>query len=342
MSNFFSQAVHFPTRDSSILDLILMDDPSMISDVRSIAPLGASDHLCVLSNIELVVNDNNSFITDFNDSKNFMPDHQHLGYYNINKTDWPLAINYLSVVDWNALLTCNYCINYSWEAFYSVVVYAISLCTPAKPNCSVHKRSLRKRTAKPRKSYPKHIRRLCCKKAKSWKRYNSRPSLCRKATYKRHAASYKIELDKHISSIENQLISSNNCRSFFQYVNKKMKPKSHIPSLIDLSGIMVVDNLQKANIFSSHFSSVFIVDNGVIPDIMNDLSTDPINDYKLNSVYFNSVNVYYQIKKLKSNSSPGLDGICALLLKNLINVIPYPLSLFFNLSLSSGHVPEAR
>ena len=84
-----------------------------ISDVRSTAPLGASDHLCVLFNMELVVNDNNSFITDFDDYKNSMPDHQHLGYYNINKTVWPLDINYLSVVDSNALLTCNYCINYS-------------------------------------------------------------------------------------------------------------------------------------------------------------------------------------------------------------------------------------
>ena len=71
MSNTFSQAVNFPTRDSNILDIFLVDDPSIISNVRSSPPLGSSDHLCVLFDFELVGNDNNSFSSDTDDAKKY-------------------------------------------------------------------------------------------------------------------------------------------------------------------------------------------------------------------------------------------------------------------------------
>ena len=61
----------------------------------------------------------------------------------------------------------------------------------------------------------------------------------------------------------------------------------------------------------------------------------------INSVYFSSINVYDKIKKLKSSSAPGLDGISAILLKNLIKVVSFPLSILFNVSISSGTVPKA-
>jgi len=48
-----------------------------------------------------------------------------------------------------------------------------------------------------------------------------------------------------------------------------------------------------------------------------------------------------QIKKLKGSSAPGWDGMSATLLKNLINVVSFPLSILFNLSISSGTVPNS-
>ena len=111
--------------------------------------------------------------------------------------------------------------------------------------------------------------------------------------------------------------------------------------LCDPSGNIVMKDLEKANIFNSHFSSVFVQDNGLIPDQRNLLLNDNMNEHLINSVYFSSINVYDKIKKLKSKSAPGLDGISAILLKKLINVVSFPLSILFNISLSSGTVPNA-
>ena len=98
-------------------------------------------------------------------------------------------------------------------------------------------------------------------------------------------------------------------------LHRKKKSKSSIPLLIDSSGDLVVDDLQKANLLSAHFCSVFIKDNGMIPSTVYRKSHDNTDDKLINSVNFTSVNVYYQIKKLKSSSAPGLDGISAFLLK---------------------------
>ena len=239
-----------------------------------------------------MVNDNNSFHVDAEVTNDFTPDHLNLGYYNINKTDWPLANEFLSGIDWNDLFNNQCSIDYCWETFYSVIVYTISLFTPVRLNSDISFRRPRRRFGKPRKLYPKYIRKLSNKKTNSWRRYRSRPSLRRKATYKKHATTYILELNKYISSVENKLISSNNCRSFFNYVNKKIKAKGSIPALTDSAKNVIVDNLQKANMFSSHFSSVYVVDNSAIPCQNSSSMVDNTSDNELESVYFTSTDVF--------------------------------------------------
>jgi len=46
--NFFSQHVSFPTRKDSILDLVITDEPYMVSDLTDLGPLGTSNHHAVL------------------------------------------------------------------------------------------------------------------------------------------------------------------------------------------------------------------------------------------------------------------------------------------------------
>lgn len=340
MSNSFNQLVYFPTRGANILDLILTDDPSMIVNVRGTAPLGSSDHLCILFNFEFVVNDSNNFVDDVESTENHTTSNLNLSYYNTSNIDWQLANDYLSSIDWVEVFNCN-CVDYCWESFYCIVVFVISLIAPAKRNFSYQKRIQRGRKGKPYKSYPKQIGKLSNKKLKAWKRYKLRPSLRRKATYKRHAIAYKNELKLHICAQENNLINSKNCLSFFKYVNKKIKSKGSLSPLLDSEGNIVVYDLQKASILNSHFSSVFIHDNNVIPNLNNVLLNDVTNNNRINCVYFSPVDVHNQIKKLKSSSAPGWDGMSATLLKNLINVVSFPLSILFNLSISSGAVPKS-
>ena len=52
------------------------------------------------------------------------------------------------------------------------------------------------------------------------------------------------------------------------------------------------------------------------------------------------LSVIYKIGKLKTNSSPGPDGISPGFLKDYASVLPYPLSIIYNKSMYSGSVPS--
>ena len=171
---------------------------------------------------EFSVNDNNSFIIDIDESNNPSANHLNLGYYDTSKIDWPLVNEYLSTADWVALFNGNNSIDICWDLFYSTIVYAISLYAPPKRDTTTNKRC-RPKSEKllVYKSYPKRINKLRNKKANSWRRYKAKPSLRRKATYQKHSNLYKRELNNHITSVENRLVRSNNCRLFFIYANKK-------------------------------------------------------------------------------------------------------------------------
>jgi len=291
-------------------------------------------------NLELAVDDDNSFVNIVNNVKSFQDDNQNLSFYNTNHIDWVKVNEFLLGVDWNAMFSYNNCIDFCWESFYSAIVYSVSLFAPAKNKSTNHRRLPRHGAGKKHNSLPKHIRRLCSKKAKFWRRYKARPSLLREATYKKYSDLYVRELKKHITSIENELINSKHCRSFYNYANKKFKSKVSIPLLLDSYNNIVVDDLQKANIFCSHFSSVFVQDNGTIPHEDNE-QLNCKTSVNIESIYFSSINVFDKIKKMKSSSAPGFDGISANLLKKLSNILSIPLSILFNLSISSGKVPKA-
>ena len=128
-------------------------------------PLGASDHLCILFNFEFVVNDDNNFVEDIENIENHTTSNLNLSYYNTSNIDWQQVNDYLSSVDWIEVFNCN-CVDYCWDSFYCIIVYAISLIAPAKRSFSTLKRCHRRRNGKPHKAYPKRIRKLSSKKIK--------------------------------------------------------------------------------------------------------------------------------------------------------------------------------
>jgi hypothetical protein len=165
MSNSFTQVVNFPTRDSNILDVILVDDPTIISGVHSSAPLGSSDHVCIVFNIELLRLDSSSYISssDNNNGRSIITNHLNLDNYNLLKADWPMISEFLNGINWNEALNY-FSINECWESFYSIIVHAVSLYAPVKKKWPKN-RSYRKQSSNAHKHYPLNIRKILNKKA---------------------------------------------------------------------------------------------------------------------------------------------------------------------------------
>ena len=179
--------------------------------------------------------------------------------------------------------------------------------------CNGHRKSRKKKQR--RKIYPARVKKLLHKKTKAWRRYRKTNSVTRRLKYDKCAKLFSSELKKHAISVENKLIDNGNLTNFYKYVSQKTKSKNTIPPLINSEGSMLLQDGQKAECLSSHFSSVFMQDNGIVPDINEPLESVNVNE--INSVYFSPYKIAAKIEKLKNHSSPGWDGIPVILLKSL-------------------------
>ena len=68
------------------------------------------------------------------------------------------------------------------------------------------------------------------------------------------------------NTVESSVVESNNLGTFYRYINKRMNHHNPIAALTDSMGSLVVSDSDKANLFNQYFSSVSVVDNGIMPN----------------------------------------------------------------------------
>ena len=115
-------------------------------------------------------------------------------------------------------------------------------------------------------------------------------------------------------------------KSFYNYINKKLKLKSVIPAILDDTGSICFEDIEKANDFMHVFKEVFTVDNGQLP-IFPDKNVEC--DY-------NAIDLHNANKQ----SAAGPDGFPGLLWSNLASSLSLPLSIIFNVSFATGMLPS--
>ena len=86
---------------------------------------------------------------------------------------------------------------------------------------------------------------------------------------------------------------------------------------------------------NDYFASVFTADDGLLPEFVPRLSENK----SLNCVLFPFDKVLKTLKSLPSKCSKTPDGFPAFFLKSLALAIAFPLSLLFEMSMSTGHIP---
>ena len=133
-----------------------------------------------------------------------------------------------------------------------------------------------------------------------------------------------------------KVIESQNLGTLYRHINSRMTHKDGIAPLKNSTGHLVTNEAAKAALLNEHFVNAGTCDNGVLPPFTPSISVDN----SLNVVHFNSSDIYCIINKLNVTSSPGPDGICPTLLKNLRHVICYPLSIMFNLIFNFEELPS--
>lgn len=281
------QLVTGPTRlqptscSSSLLDLILCNDPFIVSDIRIDMPFSTSDHSCVNFNIMCPAQSTN------------LPAYELRNY---RDADWSSISSYLIACDWSVLF--NDCCSAAEcaVAFYAKLNEAISNYVPLK----VIKQSTTNKHCK----YPPHIRKLNRAKAAAWKRFKHFKSDQLRREYKAISSRCRKAIFAHIANHEQNIINSGNLGKFFRYSNAKFSHKPSIGPLQDVNGIKTIDPQVKAELLANYFQSQFTLDNHILPRMQPRCGTANIS-----SIVFTPVLISRIIKKLNARSAGGPDGI---------------------------------
>ena len=115
------------------------------------------------------------------------------------------------------------------------------------------------------------------------------------------------------------------------------KNKENIPVLLNDDNEVVNGDLDKAKLLNSFFSSQSIIDDSdkEVPDL------DYNNEHVLEQITITELDVNGILSTLDTSKAPGPDLISPKMLKEAANVLAYPLSKLFNLSLSTKIYPKA-
>ena len=188
--------VNEPTRENSILDLLLCDCASTVSNVHNL-PIFLHQITRLLISLSIV------YTFHLLQKKLRIPDYKW--------ADWPNMLAMLSSVNWCLLLSNSNNIQQYWDSFYDILYYAIATFEPTK---SVTILSHRKKVL-----VPLSIKRLRSKKLTLWRLLREKSTNSHvKFKFKRAAKALKSAIIKWRLEKESALITPTN-KFFFLKVH---------------------------------------------------------------------------------------------------------------------------
>ena len=127
---------------------------------------------------------------------------------------------------------------------------------------------------------------------------------------------YKRGITSAQEATELKLINSNNLGQFYNHVKKTVHRSGIAPLKTDM-GELVLGDREKAELLNDYFVSVCTDDDGVLPTLA--ARTDEKGP-TLELIVFRSEQIKRLLKKLKSKTSSGPDGLPLLFLKIYQNI----------------------
>ena len=151
------------------------------------------------------------------------------------------------------------------------------------------------------------------KKYVMYKRYKSSKSHYDYQKYIESRNIAKREIKNSLKEYERKISkeSKTNIKSFWKYVNNKLKRSTGISNLLKKDGTLTVDDNEKASVLNNFFSSVFTVE-----DKTNVPQLKPRNNnIFLPSILITQKAVKNKLSKLDPSKAMGPDKIPAIILK---------------------------
>ena len=309
--------VHSPTRfrsnnTPSILDLVLTNEDMMVEDVDFLAPLGASDHVCLSFDYVCHTTSNTASLNKV-----------------IKTVDYDTLAELAANHDWNFLTTLP--TDQAWDNFLLTLNTLIASCTTLKkPRPRRHPNVwIRSRT-----------RKWMSLRDQAWRDYQ--------ATHTEDTWKEYTKLRNHCTSLIRQdkrqwqsgLASKfqKNPKLLYKHINQLRNVKHGIPPLLGDNGHSTT--LQEATMtLLKQFTSINLPP---VPQPEQDSSptTEVPSSATLGCVTFTPAVVEKKLSSLKKHSAPGNDELTPKLLSALASPLSTCLSAYFQQSLNDQQVPS--
>ena len=318
---YLIQKVEYPTRNiridqqANIVDLVLVNEESLISEIVHCAPLGNSDHDILYFQLNIPKRKKKK---------------ERIKKFNLNKGKYKEMRKEIRKENWSDMEKMD--VEETWECIKTKIIEQMNKHIPKteandtkklKP-CWMNNKVLRKI----KKKYHAYKRYLVTKQGREYEKYIRERNKCTKAI--------KKAKKKHEKNIANEC--KNNPRKFWKYVNDKCKSNVGISSLKDKDGNLITNDRERAEILNEFFTSVFLKE-----DLTNLPKIDEAefsNGNKIKEVIIEKKEVEKKLKALLPGKARGPDQIPPRVLKELSKELAEPLTILFNKSLKNGVVPN--
>jgi len=306
-----TQNVREPTRQAAILDLCLSPNDDSIINLAVKETFSTSDHSYFTFEVNLPINIS---------KKRFM-------YRDYNDVDYELLHAHLATIDWDCLFNgydddCNML----WTTFQSVLDDLTMQYVPIKvfSNRNVP-------------WFSPYLKRIFRTKQRKFNKFKNNSTNRNLTEYKNYCLFVKEKINASKVRYERRkfLGKNKNPKQFFDYVNRRTKRVQPVANL-QHDGRIITDDSEKAEILLRQYCSVFTEDNGTLPECPQ---SAPLNT--LCDISIDDLDIIKAIRQMNSNSAPGPDGIHPKLITKIYTYLIKPLKRIFNISLSTGTVPDS-
>ena len=314
LDNDLTQMVLDPTRDSHVLDLFLVNDPTFVSSTIVAECFPGSDHKSVSC----------SLVFDCDNVSSNAPSFQRR--FCFSKADWKLYRTLLSTTPWNELLDSE--IDAAWSNLKEGILTAATAAIP--PVVEVKKMNGIPLTSDVRRAFRQRKR-----VHRSLKHSNS---VLAKEIRTESDIRLRTALSESRRSHERKVayMSRANPKRFWSYVRASLASKPKVCAVHSSDGCLTSSDQDTAETFNEFFVSLFSPES----DSPDNLPLLPSPSSSFCSFSVSEEVVSSVIKSLPSHSSPGPDGISNLLLKVGDRSLLGAISLLFSLILKNGAMPK--